>query len=432
MVIMDSRASISQSLTEHAIPLQTSGPNAELSDLTTVVGSFADATIIGLGEATHGTREFFRFKHRLLQYLIVEEGLRLIALESNFSETLAINDYITNGDGDPLDALEGVYFWTWNTEEVLELIKWLRNFNKDRPSRDQVKFYGVDMQFTPGPARALNDYLAKVDSIFRAENAGTLEMLADMGLNDEERRDERLAEADRFAVEFGDRFAEREAEYIGETSRREYELAVQHHRTLEQAIEAKYASQTDDAEFRVQIRDNAMAENASWVLDYEPHDTMAIWAHNAHVRRGTLNTDDSEEGQKESGGKIRVMGDYLAEKFGDDYAVLGFNFAEGSFRAISNEADGYNVEEFRLDEPREGSITKVLAKVDEPRYFLDIEDCLQDEVLRTIFTEKREIRTVGAFYYGQDADEHYETVVAGEAYDGLIFFESTSSAVPNK
>lgn len=212
MVIMESRASIPQSLTEHAIPLQTSDPNAEISDLTTVVGSFADATIIGLGEATHGTREFFRFKHRLLQYLIVEEGLRLIALESNFSETLAINDYITNGDGNPLDALEGVYFWTWNTEEVLELIKWLRNFNKDRPSRDQVKFYGVDMQFTPGPARALNDYLAKADSSFRAENAGTLEMLADMGLNDEERRDERLVKADRFAVELGDRFAEREAE----------------------------------------------------------------------------------------------------------------------------------------------------------------------------------------------------------------------------
>lgn len=65
-------------------------------------------------------------------------GLRLFALEANFAEKLAINDYVTAGAGDPLDALAGIHFWTWDTEEVLALIEWLRNFNEGRPPGDQV------------------------------------------------------------------------------------------------------------------------------------------------------------------------------------------------------------------------------------------------------------------------------------------------------
>lgn len=432
---MDFSGDVFRALTEHAVPLHTSDPEAELSDLTTVIGSFTDAAIVGLGEATHGTREFFHLKHRIIRYLVAEEGLRLVALESNFSETLAINDYITDGKGDPLDALEGIYFWTWDTEEVLGLIAWLRDFNKNRPSTDQVKFYGIDMQFTAGPAQALDDYLAEVDPDFRAQYADTLEMLADMGLTDEEHQDERLSNADRFVTDLAHRFVERKSDYVSATSTEEHELAVQHHRTLEQALEAKYASRNDDEESRVEIRDRAMAENASWVFDYEPHDAMAIWAHNAHVRRGALETDDDDEdrrigAEEENSDGIRVMGDYLAEEFGDDYFALGFNFAEGSFRAIASEDDDYEVGEFQLGDSRDGSITKVLAGVDEPLYFLDIEDCLQDEMLRPIFMEKGEIRTAGAFYYGQDADEHYETVVVGDVYDGLIFVDDANSAVP--
>lgn len=295
---MDSPTGIVQSLAEHVTPLGAPNPEAEPSDLAPVT----DAAVVGLGEATHGTQEFFRFKHRLIRYLIVEEGLRLVALESNFSETPVINEYVTEGVGDPLDALDGIYFWTWNTEEVLALIEWLREFNSDRPRDDQVNFYGIDMQFTPGPARALIDYLGTVDSEFRAANVDTLKMLADRRVNDDQHRDERLADAERFTSALGARLDEREAEYTAATSRKAYELAVQHHRTLNQAVESKRASHDDGQTARLRIRDEAMAENASWILDHEPHDTVAIWAHNGHVRRGTADADDGTE--------HRLMGDH--------------------------------------------------------------------------------------------------------------------------
>lgn len=152
---MNSADGISQALQQCTNPLKTTDPTADFDDLAPLVETLDGATVVGLGEATHGTREFFRMKDRIVRYLVTEAGLRLFALESNFAETLAINDYVTTGTGDPLDALAGSYFWTWDTEEVLALIEWLRDFNEGRPADDQVKFYGIDMQYSAGPALPL-------------------------------------------------------------------------------------------------------------------------------------------------------------------------------------------------------------------------------------------------------------------------------------
>jgi hypothetical protein len=72
-----------------------------------------------MGEATHGSREFFQMKHRMLEFLAEKMGFTVFAIEANWPESLAVNDFVLNGEGDPAVALAGMYFWTWNTEEVL-------------------------------------------------------------------------------------------------------------------------------------------------------------------------------------------------------------------------------------------------------------------------------------------------------------------------
>jgi len=66
-------------------------------------------------------------KHRLIKYLIEEKGFNIIAFESNKPETELINNYVLGGDGDPIKLLKGIYFWTWQTKEILDLINWLRD-----------------------------------------------------------------------------------------------------------------------------------------------------------------------------------------------------------------------------------------------------------------------------------------------------------------
>jgi erythromycin esterase len=133
----------------------------DMQPLKKVVG---DARIVSLGEATHGTREFFQLKHRMLEFLATQMGFTIFSIEANMPEAYKLNDFVLHGQGDPLKLISGMYFWTWNTEEVLDMVLWMREFNKSGKGR--VEFTGFDMQ-TPNVANQIvRDFAAKADPEF--------------------------------------------------------------------------------------------------------------------------------------------------------------------------------------------------------------------------------------------------------------------------
>src|ERR1700726_4248268 len=113
-----------------AIPLATVEPGRGFDDLEPLRALIGGARIVSLGEATHGTREFFQLKHRLLEFCVSELGFTMFGIEANYPECLRINDYVLHGAGDPAEALAGTHFWTWDTMEVPALIKWMRAWNQ--------------------------------------------------------------------------------------------------------------------------------------------------------------------------------------------------------------------------------------------------------------------------------------------------------------
>jgi hypothetical protein len=128
-----------------------------------------DARIVELGEATHGTREFFQLKHRMLEFLATEMGFTIFSIEANMREAYKLNDYIVRGVGDPTKLLKGMYFWTWDTEEVLDMIRWMREFNQS--GKGHVEFTGFDMQNISVAGPIVRDFAAKYDPDF----AGTVQ-----------------------------------------------------------------------------------------------------------------------------------------------------------------------------------------------------------------------------------------------------------------
>jgi erythromycin esterase-like protein len=116
------------------------------------------ARIVSLGEATHGTREFFQLKHRMLEFLATEMGFTIFSIEANMPEAYRLNDYVLNGKGDPAELISGMYFWTWNTQEVLDMVLWMREFNKSGKGR--VQFTGFDMQTPNVAASIVSDFVA--------------------------------------------------------------------------------------------------------------------------------------------------------------------------------------------------------------------------------------------------------------------------------
>jgi erythromycin esterase-like protein len=148
----------------NAIPLTTAEPGKGFADLQRLKPLIGNARIVSLGEATHGTREFFQLKHRMLEFLATEMGFTIFSIEANMPESYRLNDYVLTGNGDPAELLRGIYFWTWNTEEVLDMIKWMRSFNAS--GRGRVEFTGFDMQTPTVAADIAQRFALKYDTAY--------------------------------------------------------------------------------------------------------------------------------------------------------------------------------------------------------------------------------------------------------------------------
>ncbi len=148
----------------HAIPLTSDDPASDSDDLMFLKDLVGDARVVSLGEATHGTREFFRIKHRLVKFLVEDMGFTHFGIEASMPNCQAINDYVLKGTGDPEEALHRQGFWTWDTQEILALIEWMRLHNRNTSDGHKVRFFGYDMQNPRAAARIAIEFVEMSDS----------------------------------------------------------------------------------------------------------------------------------------------------------------------------------------------------------------------------------------------------------------------------
>lgn len=158
-------AAVRDWIDSNAIPLATVEAGKGFADMQPVRALVGEARIVSLGESTHGSREIFQMKHRMLEFLVEEMGFTVFAIEASLPDCIPINDYILHGRGDAATAVAGQGFWTWNTEEVIDLVEWMRTYNVDpsNAGKPRLKFYGFDMQAGRAAVNAVLQYLKEVD-----------------------------------------------------------------------------------------------------------------------------------------------------------------------------------------------------------------------------------------------------------------------------
>ena len=165
-------------LKSNAVAVKTVEAGNGFEDLRKVKAAIGDARIVSLGEATHGTREIFQMKHRFSEFLASELGFTIFSIEANMPEAYRVNDYVLHGKGDPKALLQGMYFWTWNTEEVLEMIEWMRAFNASGKGR--IQFTGFDMQTVRVAVEIVEDLLRTVDAEYATKVRPVYQAAADL------------------------------------------------------------------------------------------------------------------------------------------------------------------------------------------------------------------------------------------------------------
>ncbi|MFL5023364.1 MAG: erythromycin esterase family protein, partial [Microvirga sp.] len=131
----------------------------------TMFDRFSDAKVVLLGEATHGTSEFYRARAAITKRLIEQHGFSIVAVEADWPDAARIDAYVRHRhvpDGDDT-AFERFPTWMWRNEEVYDFVNWMREYNKERPDDDRAEFRGLDVYSLNSSIRSVLDYLDKVD-----------------------------------------------------------------------------------------------------------------------------------------------------------------------------------------------------------------------------------------------------------------------------
>jgi erythromycin esterase len=406
-------------ISEYAVPITTVQPGSGFDDLEPMKDIVGEARIVSLGEPTHGNREVFQLKHRMIEYLVEEMDFNIFALECPFGEAYDINRYVVDGIGDPKKALAGIYYWAWDTKEVLDLIEWMREYNADPSHETKVKFYGFDTQNPERATRVMLDYLAKVDPALENSVRPKLGILGIPFSNPEliGNRQWIPEEADSLSLRninlVMESFDKRKDKYIQSSSILEWKLAKQHARQVEMYIEAAI----NDAENWSIIRDLGQAQNLKWIMDHEGNDAkMMAWAHNSHV------SNSSRWG-------VDWMGYHMKKWYGDDIKIFGFLFNQGQFRAIDEGVPSKGMHDFSVESAPEGTFEYIIATTNMSLATVDLSRLPKDGVVYDWFNQERLTRNSGGGYNENDEEHFYWPYNLAKAYDALIYLDSTSAVV---
>ena len=401
-------------LTSQAVQLKTVEAGHGFADMQPLKKVVGNARVVALGEATHGTREFFQLKHRMLEFLVSEMGFTIFGIEGAMAEAFDINEYVLTGQGDAKKALGALGYWTWETEEVLAMVEWMRSYNADPKHTKKVKFYGFDHSFAPRPAKVALSYLRKVDPEQAAMVDKQLATLANPFLASGFIRQpkEQQAEAAAAANALLARLSEHKQDDIKRTSADEWAVAEQHARLLAQYIAmVQVAAQPAEVQ---KVRDQALGDNVRWVMDREgPNSKMVVWAHNSHVAH-----------------KASVaMGTHLRKMFGAEFVNFGFAFNQGSFQAIELAPNGV-LRSFTVGPGPVDSLDATLAATGLQIAALDLRALPKEGEVAKWFNAAHKTKWMGAVYSDQIAEQQLFPLTITELFDALFFVEKTTAARP--
>ncbi|QQR88058.1 MAG: erythromycin esterase family protein [Flavobacteriales bacterium] len=381
-----------------------------LNDTARVATMLANARVLGLGEATHGQHEAFELKRHLTMELVRHHGYRTVAYEASASKARACNDYVQGRTNDARDAMRGFDMLIWAVEENMALLNDLRAWNAKAASDDRVRFIGFDAQDGGAVADRISELLN--DSALTGRVRDLVERsgpaMQQLFQGDRTEFDGLEKELDSLELDLLMRMLR------DTTARTELHL-----RTLElRAFITMYGTSGG--------RDKAMADLLLALL--APDERCVAWAHNAHVKRSSLDYLGTEE---------LAMGGHLAGALKNDYYALGFAFGAGGFQANAPDSTGrWGFKRYHHTAPATGSLEEQFSATGLGDFAVDLRTAPADTTVQRWLHTGHGHRWWGGYQIPDDCDDRTRDasqlmpMTPANDFDGLVFFVRTTAAVP--
>ena len=403
-------------------------PLASERDLDPLLERIGDARYVLLGEATHGTHEFYEWRARITRRLVEEKGFSFVAVEGDWPDCERINAYAKLCRDAPASAFEALHAfdrwptWMWSNREVLGLVGWLRTHNGRLPAERRVGFYGLDVYSLWESMVEVVRYLERVDPAAAERARGAYECFAPYG-----EEAEQYAWASSLAPPgCGDEVARVLAELRNHASRYAYEdggrealFHAEQNALVAKNAEAYYRAMVSSGHASWNVRDGHMAETLDRLMRFHgPSAKAIVWEHNTHVGDARY-TDMADEGEVNVGQLVR-------ERHGaEGVVIVGFSTYEGT--VIAGDSWGAPMRVMNVPPAREGSYEDALHRVGrgDSLYLFD------EGPLAPVLLEPRGHRAVGVVYrpaferYG-----NYVPTVLPRRYDALLYIERSRALEP--
>lgn len=319
--------------------------------------------------------------------------------------------YVLDGVGDPGRALKAQGFWTWYTDEVLDLLLWLRQWNVAHPDRP-VDVAGVDIQEARSAYQAITRFLGEYDASLVVDYATGIDAIASINPvsnpYDPARHQRLLALLDAL---------ESDIHSLEDPTENEIVTAIDDILAMRQFM-TLWKGARDDYGY-ANARDAAMADRTAALANAAPKARVALWAHNAHMSKST---------QAYVPNRIVPMGMRLKTRWVNDYVGIGFLFGAGSYQAmIEHEHGGYRLGPVDVGPPPGGSLDASLYDASAaPASLLDLRGLPAS--LDDWLGQPRTVRSAGALALDSDGMETDLDVV--QCFDALAFVRETTTAIP--
>ena len=401
-------------------------------DFAGVLDAAAGKRIVLIGEATHGTHEFYRIRAEITKRLIRQHGFRGVVIEGDWPDAHRVNRYVRRQvGGDAEEALGGfVRFpqWMWRNADVLDFVGWLSAFNEAAAPEREVGFYGMDLYSLHASMEAVVSYLKKIDpeAALRAARryacfeqfspepqeygfataverqpgceAAVIQQLTELRAHaaDLLRRDGRRAADDLF-------FAEQNARVVVDSER--------YYRTMYRGNVASW-----------NLRDVHMAHTVEAIRAHleaqHPDAKLVVWAHNSHVGDARA-TDMGRHGEMNIGQIVRQT--YGA----GDALLIGFTTYDGTVSAASDWGEPVERKEVRPALP--ASYEALFHDSGLRRFYLDL---AKESVARTLAGPMLE-RAIGVIYRPQtERVSHYFGASLPQQFDAVFHYDRTRAVEP--
>ena len=413
----DRSAEYTDQLNHVILPLPEGSPLEFSDEFLEDLAPWDSCTVIGMGEATHGTLDFVELRQRLFRFLAEHHHCRILAYEYSYRKSLHVDAYIQHKHKD-LDSLFRGDLWIQDNDLLRYFVQWMREYNEEKQEQERIHFVGIDNQVD---ALYLQEVLQQVMNCL----PGFEPDLDIFPYNVPGKKEVKYQEMNRMEYEelcLAFRELKEQAglylqSFNGSREHLQREVAFNLIRALQGSHEFLYRYYADGEN----IRDRQLADNVLWLERASGGaGPVALWAHNAHVAANPHYTEDG----------LPAMGWYLRDSLEQNYFSVATSFSLGQFTAVMYDSAGNDTPpltcEIREDPPA-GSFNKLFHRAGYQRFVLKVRELDPGSSLFHYLNTERPMIGVGDLYLGSP-ELHFTNdriINLVQAHDLLFYFRDT-------